>query len=202
MAKPNRDIVDFLEFGVDMTTRTLMIGSGGQDEDGGQIGVDWRLADRVLKGLHLLETAAPAGDKPIAIILNNPGGSSVDGMAIYDAIRACKNHVTITVYGEACSMGCVILQAADHRVLAEHAVVMFHDGMEAYADNHPEIVRRWVKFNERFGKKIEAIVTDRIQIKHPDLKGKKLRDMHQFDTILFASEAVELGLADELLITP
>lgn len=200
MAKATRDTSDFFDYGLDMTSRTLYIGSAGETE-GDQVGVDYRLADRVLKALHLLESSAPNGDKVINIYLNNPGGSMVDGMAIYDGIKACSNPVTITVFGEACSMGCVILQAADLRVMAPNSIMMFHIGEESYSSNHPEIVRRWVKFNERFGKRVDAILAERIRVKHPELKDKKLREMALFDNILLAEEAVELGLADEVMLS-
>lgn len=200
MSRVNKDHIDkFFDYGLDLDNRTVYLNSAGYDqEDGSETGVDFLMAERFIKAIHLLETAAPSGDKPIRIIMSNPGGSEVHGMAIYDAIKACRNHVTITVYGDACSMGCIILQAADERILMPHAVVMFHEGYEGHAVNHPQIVRKWVHFNERYCAALDAILMARIREKHPKFKGKTFREMNLFDTILTAEEAVELGLADKV----
>lgn len=203
MARVNKDHIDkFFDYGVDIDNRTIYLGSAEYDDEGGGTGVDFYMAERVIKALHLLEKAAPNGDKPINIIMNNPGGYITDGMAIYDAIKMCLNEVHITVFGDACSMGCVILQAADERILAPHAVVMFHEGYSGYGQNHPEIIRRWVKFDERYGSKLDKILMERIREKQPDLKDKKFKELNLFDTIFTAEEAVEFGLADKILEYP
>ena len=200
MAKVSKDHIDkFFDYGIDLDNRTIYLGSAEYDEEENGTGTDFFMAERFIKALHLLEKAGPTGDKPIKVIMNNPGGSVVDGMAIYDAIRSCKNHVTIEVYGDACSMGCIILQAADHRALAPHSIVMFHEGYDSYANNHPEINRRWNKFNERYGVFLDKILMDKIKEKHPDLKDKKFKELNTFDTIFTAEEAVNFGLADEVL---
>lgn len=198
MSRINKDHIDkFFDYGLDLDNRTVYLNSF-EIIDERESGVDANMAERFIKAIHLLETAAPNGDKPIRVIMSNPGGSEVHGMAIYDAIRSCKNHVTVTVYGDACSMGCIILQAADERILMPHAIVMFHMGYESHGDNHPEIVRKWVKFNEKYAVALDAILMERIREKHPRFKGKTFKEMNLFDTILTAQEAVELGLADKV----
>jgi ATP-dependent Clp protease protease subunit len=199
MAKINKDYVDHLfEYGVDIDNRTIYLGSA-EYVDGEESGVDWKMAERFIKAIHLLETAGANGDKPINIILSTGGGDTIYGLSIYDAISACKNHVTITVYGQACSMGAYILQSADTRLLAKNSVVMFHEGQDGYNTNHPEIIRRWVKFNEKYGYRLDDILMNRIREKHPEFKEKKFKEMNVFDTILTAADAVELGLADAIL---
>jgi ATP-dependent Clp protease protease subunit len=200
MAKVNRDHIDkFFDYGLDLDSRTLYIGSVGYDENDEGTGVDFKMAERVIKGLHLLEVSAPAGDKPIYIKMENVGGSVTSGMGIYDAIKNCKNHVTITVYGEACSMGCIILQAADKRILSKHAVTMFHRGYSSYPTNHPEINRRWVEFDEKYKLLLEKILLDKIREKHPDFREKKLVELNLFDSIYLPQDAIDLGLADAIL---
>lgn len=200
MAKVSKDHIDkFFDYSVDLDNRTIYLGSIEYSDDEDETGVDFKMAEKFIKALYLLEKAAPSNDKPINIIMNNPGGNVIDGMAIYDAIKNCKNHVTITVFGQACSMGCIILQAADYRVLAPHAVVMFHEGTDSYAQNHPEIIKRWINFNEKYYKLINKIVIDRIKQKKPEFKDKKFEELNLFDTILTAQEAIDMGLADEVL---
>ena len=96
------DIEVFFEQGLYVPTRTIYM---GEILDGG---TDHVMAERVIKALHVLDANSEA---PIAILMNNPGGDEYHGLAIYDAILGCKNHVAITAYGHAMSMGSIILQA-------------------------------------------------------------------------------------------
>ena len=140
----------------------------------------------------------PSGEKPITIILNNPGGEDYHMLAIYDAIAKCKSHVTIIVYGQAFSAASLILQAADERILAPHPRVMIHLGSAGYYD-HPKIVKAWAIETEKVTKDMEIIYLDRIREKHPLFKLRQLQKLLDFDTILSAQEAVDLGLADKIL---
>jgi ATP-dependent protease ClpP protease subunit len=96
-------------------------------------------------------------------------------------------------------MGTYIMQAADERVLAPNCSFMFHIGSIGYADNHPQIVRNWVKYDEYLDGVCDSILMDKIREKHPEFKDKKFKEMNMFDTILTAQEAIDLGLADRLL---
>jgi ATP-dependent protease ClpP protease subunit len=46
---------------------------------------------------------------------------------------------------------------------------------------------------------MEGIYLKRIKEKHPKFTRRKLKEMMNFDCILSAKEAVELGLADKIL---
>ena len=199
MARLRRDDLDrFFDYGVDPNSRTIYVGSVYEDSESGESGVDSQLADKVVKAIYLLDSQAPNGDKPITIILNNPGGDWYHGMAIYDAINSCQNHITIKVFGMAMSMGAVILQAADERVIAPNAKIMIHYG-EAGTYSHSKIVKKWAAEFDKIDKKMMEIFLEQIRKKHPDFKDRKLDKMLDFDTILSAEEAVNLGLADRIL---
>ena len=62
------------------------------------------------------------------VVVHNCGGMWEEGMAIYDAIKACPNPITILNYTHARSMSSIILCAADKRVMMPHSTFMFHDG--------------------------------------------------------------------------
>lgn len=206
MAKKSHDEIDnFFEHGLDLGNRTIYLGSASYGDDGTETGVDFLMTEKLIKGLHVLETTAPNGDKPITIIMNNIGGDVIHGMAIYDAIKACKNHVTIKVFGNVMSMGGYILQAADTRLLAPNSVFMFHAGYDGYTTNHPDIIKRWVEFHkDKFSPILNNILLTAINNKRI-LNEEKMMTMKEFekhnllDTILLASEAVEWGFADALI---
>ncbi|GMV38899.1 MAG: ATP-dependent Clp protease proteolytic subunit 2 [Myxococcales bacterium] len=82
-------------------TRQLML-SGGVNE---------KLARGIITSLLALEADDPK--KPITILMNSPGGSVNDGMAIYDTIRFIEAPVRIVCLGLAASIATIILIAAD-----------------------------------------------------------------------------------------
>jgi ATP-dependent Clp protease protease subunit len=199
MARINRDDVDKLyDYDIYIPTRTIYMGSADADIQHGESGTDAAMAERMIKALHILDSQAPTGDKPITIIMNNPGGDEYHGMAIFDAIKACKNHVSVHVYGHAMSMGSIILQAADERIVTPNSRVMIHYGTWGITD-HPRNVYKWAEEGKRFDNWMENIYLEKIKQKHPNYTLKKVQELCMFDTFLTAKEAVELGLADKIL---
>lgn len=198
MAKSKDDLYKLFDYDIDLDKRIIYIGSQ-KTTSNGESGVDAALAEKVLKAVHLMSMADPDGEKPINVILNNPGGEDYHMFAIYDALKHCKSKKIITVYGHAMSAASVILQAGDERILSKHSRVMIHYGMAGYYD-HPKILKAWSKEAERVNEDMEKIYMDRIQEKHgAGFKLKELQKMLDFDTILNAEEAVSLGLADRIL---
>lgn len=197
MSDKSKDIEFFFDYGIDVKTKTLYMGSESYDGDDGETGTDFAMAEKVLKGLHILDSLTTSG---ITIIMNNLGGDFYHGLAIYDAIRACKNQVTIKVFGSAMSMGAVILQAADVRILAPHSTVMIHYG-EGGVNGHPKTNRAWVKYEEQWDLWMKNLFLKRIKEKHKHTKAVSIDKKLDFDTILTAEQAIELGLADEILRT-
>ncbi len=66
--------------------------------------------------------------KPITLYINSPGGSIVDGMAIYDTIKRSSCPVHAIVVGMAASMGAVILSGCTkgERSILPHGEVLLH----------------------------------------------------------------------------
>ena len=195
MARINRDDVDKLyDYDIYIPSRTIYMGSTESDIENGESGVEAVMAERVIKALHLLDQK----NEPITIIMNNPGGDWYHGMAIYDAIKGCQSHVTIKVYGMAMSMGALILQAADKRVMAPNARCMIHYGYMDWG-GHSKTFAKWAKENDKLNEEMERILLEKIQDVHPNKTLEELKEMLDHDTILSAQETVDLGLADELL---
>ena len=196
MSRITKDEIDrFFDYDVHAPTRTLYIGSTESSVEHGESGVDTQMAERVMKGLHILDAVK---DSPIQIIMNNIGGDWFHGMAIYDAIQTCKNHVTITVYGHAMSMGAIIFCAADERIMAPNATLMIHYGTWNW-EGHAKTGYKWSDHYKKIDVQMEQIFLEKMQEKHPTFSIKKLKRMLEFDTILTAPQAVSLGLADKIL---
>lgn len=142
---------------VDLTTRTIYMGSIHNDE-GTESGVDAFMAESIIKALHVLEAK---NHDSITIIMNNPGGDFFHGLAIYDAIKGAKSHCTIKVYGYAMSMGSLILQAADHRIMMPNSRFMIHYGYDSKDDNTKNVLR-WADESKRLCRLMENIYLDMI----------------------------------------
>jgi ATP-dependent Clp protease protease subunit len=185
----------FHEHGLHLPTRTMWIDGELNSEDEFELtSVSVR---RDIKNLHTLDSM---GTGNINVIMNCNGGDTLLGMAIYDAIRQCKNFVRITVYGKAYSMGSIILQAADERVMAPNAVMMIHSGEIAYS-GAGKAVDNERKLDKKVDELQELIYLAKIKQKKPRFTRDQLQKLLEHDTYLTAKEAVELGLADKVLET-
>lgn len=194
MARINRDDVDKLyDYDLYIPSRTIYMGSVESSIDGGESGVEAVMAERVIKALHLLDQK----DEPITIIMNNPGGDWYHGMAIYDAIKACQSHVTVKVMGMAMSMGGVILQAADQRIMSPNSRFMMHYGYMGW-EGHSKTFDKWGDENKRINKEMEDIFLEKIRKKHPNYTREDLEKALNHDTILTSHETIALGLADKV----
>jgi len=192
----SRSIADeaelFHEHNIHLPTRTIFI--TGDPE----IGITNEMVASVIKNLHILDTMR---EGEINIKFNCDGGDVILGMAIYDAIAACKNFVRVTVYGHASSMGSIILQAADERIIAPNGIIMIHAGVVLY-EGHPKMVDNWRDYNKKLDAKHEEIYLKRIKEKRPRFTKIKLQKLLEHDTILTAEDAIKLGLADKILEVP
>ena len=150
-------ILNWFEQNLDIDARTIYMGSLASYEDGGESGVDNLMAEYFVKGMHLLESKN--SEKPITIIMNNPGGDWYHGMAIYDSISCSLCPCTIKVYGHAMSMGSVILQAADYRILMPRSRMMIHYGYDGRY-GHSKIFEKWSDEGKRTNYDMENIYLD------------------------------------------
>jgi len=197
MARRKADSVGWFDQGVDFVNRMIYFGSLSDPEEN-EAGIDHRVSENVIKSLIALDLAAPDGDKPITIIMNSIGGDVYHGLAIYDAIKSCRNEVVIMVYGAAFSMAAVVLQAADKRIMAPNARLMIHYGEEG-SSGHSKSVLRWAREGQKQNKIMEDMLLARMNQKDPKFSRENLTKLLDFDTILSAREAVSLGLADAIL---
>lgn len=190
----SEEVEVFHEKGIHFATRTIFL-EGDMDESGA---ITWLSARADLKNILAMDATGPNGDRPFKIVVNSCGGDLYSAIGIYDAISACKNHVTVEVYGQASSAASVILQAADVRAISKHSVIMIHAG-EDFLAGHPKVVAAWNKDAKRLGKIMEDVYLEKIKQKKPRYTREQLQKLLEHDTILTAAEAVEMGLADKVL---
>lgn len=132
---------------------------------------------------------------PITLYINSPGGSIVDGMAIYDTIRRSTAPVHAVVSGMAASMGAVILSgcAKGHRAIMKHGEVLLHQplgGARGQATDIEISANRILKMK----KTLLQILADNTG--HPF---EKLEEDCDRDYWLDADEALAYGIVDTIL---
>lgn len=76
------------------------------------------------------EDAANGGPCEMEIVFYSPGGVAIPGMRLFDHIlwlRSLGHSITTTALGQAASMGGVLLQAGDKRVIGRESYVLIHE---------------------------------------------------------------------------
>lgn len=189
MAKTAEHIDTFFEYDLHLASRVLYIGSSIRSADEGSPFIDAYAAEKLIKGLKILESI---NKDPITIYLNTPGGYVYDGFAMYDAIKSSPCEVTIIGIGQIMSMGAVILQAADNRILYPHSFLMIHDGESSF-EGHSRNFEVWGKHSKDIRNIFYEIFAERSHKSANFWKKKCL-----LDSVFTAEEAVDLGLADSI----
>ena len=182
------DIDRWFDYGVYSPKRLIYIG----DADGE---VDANMHELATKGLTFLDSWS---NSPITIYLNTLGGDWYHGMGMYDLIRSLKSHVTIIVLGHACSMGSLIFQAGDERVMGPHSIMMIHDGSECLHSD-TKSVEAWAATIKPTREQMYQVYLDRIQQARSRYTLKQVEKLCEHDRIFTPLQAIDLGLADRVL---
>jgi ATP-dependent protease ClpP protease subunit len=120
----NRDIVSEIHnYAIDVKNRELYINEF--DDSGETAGVDHRMLQTFVKNMNILKNQSK---DPITIHMQTIGGCWYSGMGIYDCIKNSKCKTTFIAYGQLCSMGTVIIQAATKRLVNPNSAFMIHWG--------------------------------------------------------------------------
>ena len=194
-------VYDVHEFDIDVEKRDIFL--FGREEsyaDENEPGVDYRMANRFIKNLRILQSISA---DPILIHMKTCGGFWEEGMAIYQAIKACPNYVVILNYTHARSMSSIILQAADYRAMLPYSMFMYHDGT---IDMGGTVKQFWTEAEQvRASQKLMMDIYIESCEDAPAFKGKTRAQIrkhlrYQMDkkeeVYLTAEETVEHGFAD------
>lgn len=87
-------------------------------------------------------------------VINSPGGSVVDGVALFDALRSLSASgitVVTVVAGMAASMAAILSQAGDTRIIMPNASFMLHEAAFMAGGKTSEVEDRteWVRMIEK-----------------------------------------------------
>jgi ATP-dependent Clp protease protease subunit len=146
---------------------------------------------------QILHLESADSEKDIHIYVNSPGGEVTAGMAIYDVMQFVKPDICTYVIGQACSMGSLLAQAGapGKRFVLPRSRTMIHQpsgGAGGQATDMEIQVKEILK--------MKKTLTE-IYVEH-NSKGKTYKELQrdmERDYFLSAEEAVEYGLADQIV---
>lgn len=130
------------------------------------------------------------------VYINSPGGAAWDGIAIMNAIRRHRAHVTVHVDGLAASAASVIAMAGDTVVMNRGSQLMIHDASGgAYGD--AELMDEVAAILHKLSDSIADVYAGRTGTDRATWRAAM-----QAETWYTAEEAVAAGLADQWVDAP
>jgi ATP-dependent Clp protease protease subunit len=143
--------------------------------------------------LLYLESENPSKD--ISFYINSPGGVVTSGLAIYDTMNYIRPDVSTVCFGQAASMGSLLLAAgeAGKRYALPHSRIMMHQPSGGFQGQATDI--------EIHAREILNLKARLNQI-YVDNTGKSLEEIEQSierDNFLSPEDAKEFGLIDEVV---
>lgn len=159
----------------------------------------------IVAQLLFLESEDPVSD--IYVYINSGGGEVTAGLAIYDAIQFIKPDVSTIVMGQACSMGSFLAQAGapGKRIVLPESRTMIHRVSSGTPGTRGSVHVQELQFEDakrsfEESQRVNERLTE-LYVRH-NTAGKTYDELFgdmKFDTFLSAQQAVEYGLADQVV---
>lgn len=131
----------------------------------------------------------------ITMYINSPGGEVTSGLALYDVMQAVSAPIRTVCVGLAASMASVLFSGGQKREMLPHAAIMIHDPLIPGGVGGSAL-------------KLQAISEDlmrtrtliaEILAKHTGHSVEEIYEKTARDTYFYGEEAVEYGLADNII---
>ena len=159
----------------------------------------------IVAQMLFLESEDPNAD--ILFYINSPGGSVTAGLAIYDTMQFIKPDVSTIVLGQACSMGSFLAQAGAEgkRIVLPESRTMIHRVSSGTPGTRGSVHVQELQFEDakrsfEESQRINERLTE-LYVRH-NTAGKTYDELFgdmKFDTFLSAQQAVDYGLADQVV---
>jgi ATP-dependent Clp protease, protease subunit len=155
--------------------------------------IDDHVANNIIAQLLFLQSEDPTRD--VQLYINSPGGSIYAGLAIYDTMQHIQPEVSTVCLGMAMSMGAFLLAggAKGKRFVLPNSTVLIHQplgGAEGQAAD--------IEITAREVLRLRTLIYDRLSY-HTGQTVERITKDSDRNYYLSASDAVEYGLADEVM---
>jgi len=155
--------------------------------------IDDHVSNIVIAQMLFLESEDP--EKDIHMYINSPGGHVTAGLAIYDTMQYIKSDVATLCFGQAASMGAVLLAAGAQgkRFGLPHSRILLHQpsaGFQGQATDIDIHAKEILRMREEL---------DDILKSHTKQPLDKLRQDTERDFFMGGEEAVKYGIIDKVI---
>lgn len=151
-------------------------------------------ADPFFGGIGSRQVAAQLrGADAVVVNINSPGGSYMEGVAIFNMLVQHPGKITVNVLGQAASAASIVAMAGDEVNMAPASLLFVHNvHADVYGDRNDlsDIADLLAKLDASLGA-IYAAASGQTP--------RKIADMLDEETTMTADEAVKLGFASKIL---
>ncbi|MBI4944315.1 MAG: ATP-dependent Clp protease proteolytic subunit [Actinobacteria bacterium] len=156
--------------------------------------IDDGVANVVMAQLLHLESENP--DAEIGLYINSPGGSLTAAMAIYDTMQFVRPDVSTFCMGQAASAAAVLLAsgAPGKRFVLDHARMLLHQPSSQGEGTVSDLALQ-AREILRVRSAVEEVLS-----RHTGQDVERLRRDLDRDRVFTSREAVEYGLADDVIV--
>jgi ATP-dependent Clp protease protease subunit len=163
--------------------------------------IETGMAARIIPQMHyieqkMIEENLPEEERILTVLINSPGGSVSDGLAIYDTINALNCHVRTICVGMAASMGAFLLSSGSKgmRLALPHSEIMIHQPLGGARGQASDII-----LAARHIEKTRKTLNEILAMNTGKSVARIAKDTDR-DNVMSAREAVEYGLIDQVLL--
>lgn len=163
--------------------------------------IETGMAARVIPQMHyieqkMLDENLPEEERVLTLLINSPGGSVSDGLAIYDTINMLDCKVRTICVGMSASMGAFLLSSGSRgmRLALPNSEILIHQPLGGAQGQASDIIIA-AKHIEHTRRRLNSILSMNT--------GKTVRQIAKDtdrDNTMTAEEALRYGLIDHILV--
>lgn len=162
--------------------------------------IETGMAARVIPQMHyieqkMIEENLPEEERVLTLLINSPGGSVTDGLAIYDTINMLECKVRTICVGLAASMGAFLLSSGSKgmRLALPNSEILIHQPLGGAKGQASDIIIA-AKHIEHTRKTLNTILA-----MNTGKSVKQIAKDTDRDKTMTAEEAMKYGLIDHVL---
>jgi ATP-dependent Clp protease protease subunit len=155
--------------------------------------IDDHVANIIIAQMLFLESEDP--EKDINMYINSPGGNVTSGMAIYDTMQYVKSPVSTLCFGQASSMGALLLASGEDgkRFALPHSRILLHQPMGGFQGQATDID---IHAKEIIRMKAEL---ENILVKHTKQSQERIHEDTDRDFFMSGDQAMKYGIIDKVI---
>lgn len=150
--------------------------------------IDSELANTIIGQLMYLDSI---NNEEIKVYINSPGGTVVQGLAIYDIAKTLKSPITTICMGEAASMGAILMLIGSTRKGLKHSRFMLHQ-ISGFLGGGLDKMISYTKEAEVLQEILKGILRENLTIDNVD-------EYMKVDKWFGSEEAIKIGFLTDIV---